>query len=112
MTGVQTCALPIYSIARRHQGISMFGEDKAFNLNSHVYSANAKGAYLTVRYSTTKKAAADMPAVIGSMFATGALYAVTALAGAGLGVGGTILFQNIKKKKREKTKQENTEANA
>ena len=100
------------SIARRHQGISMFGEDKAFNLNSHVYSANAKGAYLTVRYSTTKKAAADMPAVIGSMFATGALYAVTALAGAGLGVGGTILFQNIKKKKREKTKQENTEANA
>ena len=89
------------TIARRHQGVSMFGEDKAFNLNSHVYNANAKGAYLTVRYSTAKKAAADMPTVIGSMFATGALYAVTALAGAGLGVGGTILFQNIKKKKKE-----------
>ena len=89
------------SIARRHQGVSMFGEDKAFNLNSHVYNANAKGAYLTVRYSTAKKAAADVPTVIGSMFATGALYAVTALAGAGLGVGGTILFQNIKKKKKE-----------
>ena len=88
------------TIARRHQGVAMFGEDKAFNLNSHVYNANAKGAYLTVRYSTAKKAAADMPTVIGSMFATGALYAVTALAGAGLGVGGTILFQNIKKKKK------------
>ena len=87
------------TVARRHQGVSMFGEDKAFNLNSHVYSSNAKGAYLTVRYSTAKKAAADMPAVIGSMFATGALYAVTALAGAGVGVAGTILLQKAKNKK-------------
>jgi hypothetical protein len=89
------------SIARRHQGVSMFGEDKAFNLNSHVYSSNAKGAYLTVRYSTAKKAAADVPAVVGSMIAQGAFYALTALAGAGAGVGGTILFQNAKKKKKK-----------
>jgi hypothetical protein len=79
----------------------MFGEDKAFNLNSHVYDSNAKGAYLTVRYSTTKKAAADVPAVVGSMLAQGAFYALTALAGAGAGVGGTILFQNAKKKKKK-----------
>ena len=92
------------TIARRHQGVSMFGENKAFNLNSHVYNANAKGAYLTVRYSTAKKAAADVPAVVGSMLAQGALYALTALAGAGLGVGGTILFQNAKKKKKTKAK--------
>ena len=89
------------TIARRHQGISMFGEDKAFNLNSHVFNGSAAGAYVTVRYSTAKKAAADIPAVVGSMFAQGALYAVTALAGAGLGVGGTILLQNAKKKKKE-----------
>ena len=101
------------TVARRHQGVSMFGEDKAFNLNSHVYSSKAKGAYLTVRYSTTKKAAADVPEVVGSMFVQGAFYALTALAGAGLGVGGTILFQNKKQKKeKEKTKKENTEANA
>ena len=87
------------TIARRHQGISMFGETEAFNLNSHVYSSNAKGAYVTVRYSNTKKAAADVPAVVGSMFATGALYALTALAGAGAGVGGTLLLQKAKKKK-------------
>ena len=89
------------SIARRHQGVSMFGEDKAFNLNSHVFSANAKGAYLTVRYSTAKKAAADVPTVVGSMLAQGAFYALTALAGAGIGVGGTVLLQNAKKKKKE-----------
>ena len=90
------------TIARRHQGISMFGETKAFNLNSHIFNADAPGVYVTIRYSTTKKAAADLPGVVGSMFATGALYALTALAGAGAGVGGTILLQNAKKKKKEK----------
>ncbi len=86
------------SVARRHQGISMFGETQAFNLNSHVFNGDAKGAYVTVRYSTTKKAAADLPSVVGSMFATGALYMVTALAGAGVGAGGTVLFQKARKK--------------
>ena len=90
------------TIARRHQGISMFGETKAFNLNSHIFNADAPGVYVTIRYSTTKKAAADLPNVVGSMFATGALYTLTALAGAGAGVGGTILLQNAKKKKKEK----------
>ena len=90
------------TVARRHQGVSMFGESDAFNLNSHVYSANAKGAYLTVRYSTTKKAAADIPTVVGSMFATGALYAVTVLAGAGIGTGAVLLTQkNSKKEENE-----------
>ena len=89
------------TIARRHQGISMFGETEAFNLNSHVFNDDAPGVYVTIRYSTTKKAAADVPTVVGSMFATGALYALTALAGAGAGVGGTILLQNAKKKKKE-----------
>ena len=88
------------TVARRHQGVSMFGESDAFNLNSHVYSANAKGAYLTVRYSTTKKAAADIPTVVGSMFATGALYAVTVLAGAGIGTGAVLLTQKKLKKKK------------
>ena len=88
------------TIARRHQGISMFGETEAFNLNSHVYNEDALGAYVTIRYSTTKKAAADVPTVVGSMFG-GAFYALTALAGAGLGVGGTLLLQKAKKKKDE-----------
>ncbi|MBO5907437.1 MAG: hypothetical protein J6Q85_04750 [Clostridia bacterium] len=87
------------TIARRHQGISMFGESKAFNLNSHVYSKNAPSAFVTVRYSTAKKAAEDMPAVVGSIVATGALYTLTAFAGIGAGVGGTILVQKLKKKK-------------
>ena len=89
------------TIARRHQGISMFGETEAFNLNSHVYAKNAPGVYVTTRYSTTEKAAADMPSVVGSMIVTGALYTLTALGGAGLGVGGTILVQRAKKKKKE-----------
>ena len=78
----------------------MFGEDVAFNLNSHVYNGNALGAYLTVRYSTAKKAAVDMPTVVGSML-TGAYYVLTAVGGAGLGVGGMALFQHLKKKKKD-----------
>ena len=89
------------TIARRHQGISMFGETEAFNLNSHVYDGDAPGVYVTIRYSTTKKAAADIPNVVGSMFATGALYALTAFGGAGLGVCGTLIVLKAKKKKDE-----------
>ena len=85
----------------------MFGESNAFNLNSHVYNKNAVGVYLTVRYSTTKKEAADMPTVVGTMLG-GGYYALTTLAGAGLGVGGTILLQNLRKKKKEETAEEKT----
>ena len=99
------------TIARRHQGISMFGETEAFNLNSHVYSKNAPGVYVTMRYSTTEKAAADMPSVVGSMIVTGALYTLTALGGAGLGVGGTILVQRAKKKKNEENVPDASEEN-
>ena len=79
----------------------MFGETKAFNLNSHVFNDDAPGVYVTIRYSNTKKAAADVPTVVGSMFATGALYVLTSLAGAGAGVGATLLVQKSKKKKEE-----------
>jgi hypothetical protein len=89
------------TIARRHQGISMFGETEAYNLNTHVYNDDAPGVFVTVRYSTTKKAAAELPSVVGSMFATGALYALTAIGGAGLGVGGTLLVIKAKKKNEE-----------
>jgi hypothetical protein len=89
------------TVARRHQGISMFGEDKAFDLNMHDFEDDVKSAYVTVRYSTAKKAAADVPSVVGSMFATGALYLLTAAFGAGVGIGGTILVQKSGKKKDE-----------
>ena len=94
------------TIARRHQGISMFGETEAFNLNSHVYNDDAPGVYLTMRYSTAKKAAADLPTVVGSMFG-GAFYALTALAGIGLGVGGTLLLQKAKKKQEQAPEEAN-----
>jgi hypothetical protein len=89
------------TIARRHQGISMFGETEAYNLNTHVYNDDAPGVFVTIRYSTTKKAAAELPSVVGSMFATGALYTLTAVCGAGLGVGGTLLALKTRKKKDE-----------
>ena len=89
------------TIARRHQGISMFGESEAFNLNSHVYDKNINAIYVTIRYSTAKKAAADVPTVVGSMFADGAIYALTALGGAAVGVGATFAIGALKKKKEE-----------
>ena len=88
------------AVAKRHQGISMFGENVAFNLNSHTYDKDAPGVYLTVRYSTTKKAAADMPTVVGSML-TGAYYVLTAIGGVGVGAGGMALFQHLKNKKKD-----------
>ena len=93
------------TVSKRHQGVSMFGEDNAFNLNSHVYNKNAVGVYLSVRYSTTKKAAADMPTVVGSILG-GAYYVLTAIGGAGLGIGGMALFQRFKKKKKEEVVEE------
>ena len=42
-----------------------------------------------------------MPDVVGSMFATGALYTLTAISGAGVGIGGTLLLQKARKKKKE-----------
>ena len=89
------------SIARRHQGISMFGETEAFDLNSHAFSNSAPAVYVTIRYSTAKKAAADVPTVVGSMFADGAIYALTALGGAAVGVGATLAIGALKKKKEE-----------
>ncbi|MBQ1212210.1 MAG: hypothetical protein IIX69_02200, partial [Clostridia bacterium] len=87
------------SIARRHQGISMFGESEAFNLNSHAYDKNAPAVYVTMRYSTAKKAAADVPTVVGSIFTDGALYTLTALGGAAVGVGAVFAIGALKKKK-------------
>ena len=95
------------AVTRRHQGVSMFGESKAFNLNSHVFNSNAKGAYLTLRYSTAKKAAAEVPTVVGSIFATGALYMVTVLAGAGVGTGAVLLTQKSAKKDGSEETEEN-----
>ena len=89
------------SIARRHQGISMFGESEAFNLNSHVYDGKAPAVYVTIRYSTAKKAAADVPTVVGSIFTDGTLYTLTALGGAAVGVGATFAIGALKKKKEE-----------
>ena len=86
------------TIARRHQGISMFGETKAFNLNSNVYSKKAPSVYVTMRYSTAKKAAADLPDVVGAIF-EGAFYVIAAVGGIGAGVGATLLIQKGKKKK-------------
>ena len=107
------CLLPTFvcsdndaSVARRHQGISLFGETQAFNLNSNVFSKDAPGVYVTVRYSTAKKAAADVPSVVGSIFATGAPYAVTALSGAIVGVG-VMMGVGAFKKKRLGSSEEN-----
>ena len=90
------------TIARRHQGISMFGETKAYNLNSHVFSKKAPSVYVSIRYSTAKKAAADMPDVVGAML-DGAIYALIALGGIGVGVGATLLIQKGKKKNKKET---------
>lgn len=78
----------------------MFGETDAFNLNSHVYNDDAVGIYLTVRYSNTKKAAADLPDVVGSMISNGGYYALVAVAGVGGGMGIMAIAQMVIRKKK------------
>ena len=91
------------TVARRYQGVSMFGETKAFNLNSHVYNHRAKGSYLTIRYSTTQKSDVEgIPTVVGSMIGASAVYALTALGGAGVGVAAMALIDTSKTKKSGK----------
>ena len=46
-----------------------------------------------------------MPTVVGSMLGS-AYYVLTAVGGAGLGVGGMALFQRLKKKKKNEEAQE------
>jgi hypothetical protein len=79
----------------------MFGETEAFNLNSHVYSKNAPGVFVTVRYSNAQKAGADIPSVVGSMVTTGVLYALTAIGGAGIGTCAVLLIDRVSKKEEE-----------
>ena len=80
----------------------MFGETKAFNLNSHVYNHSAKGSYLTMRYSTTQKSDVEgIPTVVGSMIGASALYALVAFGGIAVGVGATLAIQTLKKRKEE-----------
>ena len=93
------------TVSRRHQGVSMFGEDKAYNLNSHVYKNGAPGLYLTVRYSTAKKAASDMPSIVGSILIPSGYYMLTGLLGAGIGAG----LVTLSKKNRLNKKEESTE---
>ena len=99
------------TVARRYQGVSMFGETKAFNLNSHVYNHSAKGSYLTIRYSTTQKSDVEgIPTVVGSMFANGVLYTLTAIGGAAVGAGATFGIISYKKKKNETPAEASAEA--
>ena len=96
------------TVSKRHQGVSLFGENSAYNLNSNVFNATAPGLYLTVRYSTTKKAAADMPTVVGSMMG-GVGYAISGVVGIGLGATGMALFTHLKKKKKEELQEVTTD---
>ena len=96
------------AVSKRHQGVSMFGDTNAYNLNSHVYNGSAVGVYLTVRYSTTKKAAEDMPTVVGSMVG-GAYFAITGVAGVGVGAGGMALITYFQNKKKNKSQEVTTD---
>jgi hypothetical protein len=50
-----------------------------------------------------------MPAVVGSIVSSGVFYTMTAIAGVGLGVGGTLCVQNFRKKKEDEMESEGSE---
>ena len=82
--------------------VHRFGEEICYDLNKYNFSNKSPSIYLSVEQSKNDKSAvADVPQVVGSIFANG-LWMLFGGVGALFGVGGTLGTQALLKKKREK----------
>ena len=85
--------------------IHRFGEEICYDLNKYNYSNNSPSIYLSVKQSKNDKAAvADVPDVVGAIFANG-MWLLIGATGALFGVGGTLGTQALLKKKRNPIKE-------
>ena len=91
--------------------VHRFGEVVCYNLNQYAHNDDTS-VYLSVKQSKNDKAAvADVPQVVGSVFADSMWFLVGGL-GALVGVGGTLGTQVLLKKKKSQTAKKAEDANA
>ena len=85
-----------------HTPVHRFGEVVCYDLNKYNFSDKSPSIYLSVKQSKNNKAAvADVPEVVGSIFANG-IWLLIGASGALLGVCGTLGTQAIIKKRKPK----------
>ena len=86
---------------KNYAPVHRFGEVVSFNLNKYNYN-ESHSIYLSVKQSENNKSAvADVPEIVGSVFGKG-LYFLAGGVGVIVGVGGTILTQELVKKRKNK----------
>ena len=87
---------------RGYTPVHRFGEVVCYDLNKYNFNDDI-GIYLSVKQSKKDKSAvADVPEIVGSIFANG-IWLLIGGAGALFGVGGTLVTQNLLKKKKSKS---------
>ena len=87
--------------------VHRFGEEICYDLNKYNFSNKAPSIYLSVKQSKNDKSAvADVPQVVGSIFANG-IWLLIGGAGAVVGIGGTLGTQTLLKKKKNKADDQN-----
>ena len=85
--------------------VHRFGEVICYDLNKYHFDKDTSSIYLSVKQSKNQKAAvADVPEVVGSIFANG-MWLLIGATGALFGVGGTLGTQALLKKKRNPIKE-------
>ena len=88
--------------------VHRFGEEICYDLNKYNFNDKSPSIYLSVKQSKNDKSAvADVPEVVGSIFANGILFLIGGV-GALFGVGGTLGTQALLKKKKTKSSEQNT----
>jgi hypothetical protein len=94
--------------AEKYAPVHRFGEVVSYNLNKYNFNDDHT-IYLSVKQSDNqKKAVADVPQIVGSIFSIGYMVLAGGI-GIAAGVGGTFGTMEIIKRRKNKT---NTEAEA
>ena len=87
--------------------IHRFGEEICYDLNKYNFSDKSPSIYLSVKQSKNDKSAvADVPQVVGSIFANG-IWLLIGGVGTLFGVGGTLGTQALLKKRKTKNGEQN-----
>lgn len=81
---------------KKYKPIHYFGQENAVNLNIHTFNNSANAIYIYFKQDTS------IP-VVGSVFSGTGAYAMTAFGGAVVGFVITLLFTQLKKKKKDTT---------
>ena len=102
------CLLATYDIPSnesdfgKYTPVHAFGKNICYDLNKYRSTNGGEKIYLAFQNSNAKKAAeTDVPSVVGSIVNYG-IVAISGVVGIGIGAGGMVLINKIKKNKKTK----------